>query len=425
MTQKDFDRAKQFIPGGVNSPVRSFLSVGGAPIFVERAEGAIIYDREYQGYIDYVCSWGAIILGHAYPKVVSEVKKACEKGMSFGAPTDIETEMAEKICSIANIDKVRMVNSGTEACMSAIRLARGYTGRQLIVKFEGCYHGHADSLLVKAGSGSLTLGVPDSLGIPKELASQTIVLPYNDEKALLNLFEEKGFEIAAVIIEPVAGNMNCIPANESFLKLLRRLCTECDAVLIMDEVMSGFRVALGGAQEIYGVKGDLLCYGKIIGAGLPVGAFGGDAKIMDLLVPTGKVYQAGTLSGNPVALAAGLSVLNTISQDNFHNFLNKKLDRLIEGILLSSQKHQIPLLIQKVGAMWGMFFTRENKVSSLSDVMGCDIQRFKLFFHEMLNEKIYLAPSAFEASFITYEHNDNIIDKTIDAVDKAFINIKK
>ncbi|MCK4842480.1 MAG: glutamate-1-semialdehyde 2,1-aminomutase, partial [Methylococcales bacterium] len=407
--------------GGVNSPVRSFSGVGGTPVFIDHAKGAYIFDSENKQYIDYVSSWGPMILGHAHPEVIDVVKQTAEKGLSFGAPTEIETLMAAKVCElIPSIDKVRMVSSGTEATMSALRLARGYTGRDKIVKFEGCYHGHSDSLLVKAGSGALTLGVPSSPGVPASLAEDTITLTYNDSESVKQAFAEIGNDIACIIVEPVAGNMNCIPPVAGFLETLRQVCDEYGSVLIFDEVMTGFRVGLQGAQGIYKVTPDLTTLGKIIGGGMPVGAFGGCQKIMDYLAPIGPVYQAGTLSGNPVAMAAGLKTLELISQAGFYNALAEKTQKLMDGIQQRAKQADVAVSTNRVGAMFGLFFSKQEKISSFAQVMQCDQELFKLFFHGMLQQGVYLAPSAFEAGFVSAAHTDEDIEKTLDAATTVF-----
>ena len=423
MTQANnlFTEAKKVIPGGVNSPVRSFSGVGGTPVYIDHASGPYVFDSENKRYIDYVGSWGPMILGHAHPEVIDVVKQTAEKGLSFGAPTEIETLMAAKVCELVpSIDKVRMVSSGTEATMSAIRLARGYTGRDKIVKFEGCYHGHSDSLLVKAGSGALTLGVPSSPGVPASLAADTLTLTYNDSESVKQAFAEMGAEIACIIVEPVAGNMNCIPPVPGFLETLRQVCDEHGSVLILDEVMTGFRVGLQGAQGVYNVTPDLTTLGKIIGGGMPVGAFGGKAKIMEHLAPLGPVYQAGTLSGNPVAMAAGLKTLELISKPGFYQALEQKTEQLLTGIKQAASQAGISLSVNQVGAMFGLFFTEEEKVSLFSQVMKCDQDLFKRFFHGMLDQGVYLAPSAFEAGFVSAAHSDEDIEKTVEAASSVF-----
>ena len=423
MTQASnlFTAAKKVIPGGVNSPVRSFSGVGGTPVYIDHAKGPYIFDSENNRYIDYVGSWGPMILGHAHPEVIDAVKHAAEKGLSFGAPTEIETLMAVKVCELVpSIDMVRMVSSGTEATMSALRLARGYTGRDKIVKFEGCYHGHSDSLLVKAGSGALTLGVPSSPGVPASLAADTITLTYNDIESVRQRFAEIGDECACIIVEPVAGNMNCIPPIPGFLETLREVCDEHGSVLIFDEVMTGFRVGIHGAQGVYNVKPDLTTLGKIIGGGMPVGAFGGIQKIMEHLAPLGPVYQAGTLSGNPVAMAAGLKTLELISQPGFYDRLGDKTEYLVTGIKQRAAQAGISMATNVVGAMFGLFFSQEEKISYYSQVMQCDQELFKRFFHGMLEQGVYLAPSAFEAGFVSAAHSDEDIEKTLDAASTVF-----
>lgn len=411
-----FEQAKKFIPGGVNSPVRAFNGVGGEPVFIDRALGAYVWDADGKSYIDYVGSWGPMILGHAHPEVLGAVIEVASKGLSFGAPTELETKLAQKICQlIPSIDRIRMVSSGTEATMSAIRLARGFTGRDKIVKFEGCYHGHSDSLLVKAGSGALTMGVPTSPGVPASLADHTITLNYNDIEQVREVFDEIGEQIAAVIVEPVAGNMNVIPPKPDFLPGLREVCTNYGAVLIFDEVMTGFRVALGGAQDLYGVRPDITTFGKVIGGGMPVGAFGGREEIMACIAPDGPVYQAGTLSGNPVAMVAGIKTIELISREGFYQGLEQKVKSLTEGVLAAAKVASIPLLAQSVGGMFGFFFTDKPAVQTFSDVMSCDAEQFKRFFHHMLDNGVYLAPSAFEAGFISEAHTDDDIKQTVDA----------
>ncbi len=411
-----FEAARKVIPGGVNSPVRAFRGVGGTPVFIARAEGPFLYSEDGGEYIDYVGSWGPMILGHAHPAVVAAVREAAGRGLSFGAPTAIETAMAQKVCELVpSIEKVRMVSSGTEAAMSAIRLARGHTGRDLIVKFEGCYHGHADSLLVKAGSGALTLGVPTSPGVPADLASHTLTLRYNDPDQVRQAFAEHGERIACVIVEPVAGNMNCVPPVPGFLEGLRELTREYGSLLILDEVMTGFRVAAGGAQSIYGIDPDLTVLGKVIGGGMPVGAFGGRAEVMDRIAPDGPVYQAGTLSGNPLAMAAGLATLERVAEPGFHDRLGELTRRLVGGIGEAAREAGIPLSTNHLPGMFGLFFTDAEQVTSFDQVMACDQQRFARFFHGMLEQGIYLAPSAFEAGFVSAAHDEALIDRTIEA----------
>ena len=419
-----FSDAKSVIPGGVNSPVRSFSGVGGTPIFIDHAQGAYIYDSMGKAYIDYVGSWGPMILGHAHPEVISAVKAAAEKGLSFGAPTEIETLLAQKVCELVpSINLVRMVSSGTEATMSAIRLARGYTGRDKIVKFEGCYHGHSDSLLVKAGSGALTLGVPSSPGVSVAVAENTITLPYNDSAAVSKVFAEIGEQIACIIVEPVAGNMNCVPPVPGFLETLRQVCDDYHSVLIFDEVMTGFRVALSGAQGLYGIKPDLTTLGKILGGGMPVGAFGGDRKIMEYLAPLGPVYQAGTLSGNPVAMAAGLKTLELIAVPGFYDALAEKTEQLTSGMKERASRAGIALTTNQVGGMFGLFFSAEEKITRFAQVMACDQALFKRFFHAMLDNGVYLAPSAFEAGFVSAAHSDQDLEQTLAIAEKAFAQL--
>jgi glutamate-1-semialdehyde 2,1-aminomutase len=419
-----FTQACEYIPGGVNSPVRAFRSVGGEPIFVARAEGAYVHDADGKRYIDYVGSWGPMVLGHAHPAVVRAVQETAALGLSFGAPTEIETRLAKLVCDLVpSIELVRMVSSGTEATMSALRLARGFTGRDKILKFEGCYHGHSDSLLVKAGSGALTLGVPSSSGVPAALAELTLTLAYNDIAQAQQLFRDMGHEIACVIVEPIAGNMNCVLPVPGFLEALRSLCDQSGAVLIFDEVMTGFRVARGGAQQLYGVKPDLTTLGKIIGGGMPVGAFGGRRDIMQKIAPLGPVYQAGTLSGNPVAMAAGLATLEPLRAENFYSDLAAKTTRLVEGLKRAAQKANVPFSTNHIPGMFGLFFTAEQSVRYYRQVMSCDVERFKKFFHGMLDQGIYLAPSAFEAGFVSAAHNDEDIDATIAAASKVFATL--
>ncbi|MCQ8118036.1 glutamate-1-semialdehyde 2,1-aminomutase [Methylomonas rosea] len=423
MTQSSelFSQAKQYIPGGVNSPVRSFSGVGGTPVYFDRASGSYVYDSEGKRYVDYVGSWGPMILGHAHPAVIDAVKLSAEKGLSFGAPTEIETLMAQTVCELLpSIEMVRMVSSGTEATMSALRLARGYTGRDKIVKFEGCYHGHSDSLLVKAGSGALTFGVPSSPGVPASVAADTLTLTYNDSDAVRSTFVELGDQIACIIVEPVAGNMNCIPPEPGFLQTLRKVCDQYGSVLIFDEVMTGFRVGLQGAQGLYGIKPDLTTLGKIIGGGLPVGAFGGSRKIMEYLAPLGPVYQAGTLSGCPVAMAAGLKTLELINQQGFYDALTAKTATLLQGMQAAADQAGIAFTTNQVGGMFGLFFSNEKSVSRFSQVMACDVERFKRFFHAMLEKGFYLAPSAFEAGFVSAAHSDEDLRQTVEAAAEVF-----
>jgi glutamate-1-semialdehyde 2,1-aminomutase len=416
-----YQEACKYIPGGVNSPVRAFRGVGGEPIFFARAQGPFLWSEDGRRYIDYIGSWGPMVVGHAHPDVVRNVQETVAHGLSFGAPTAIETQMAKLVCELVpSIELVRMVSSGTEATMSAIRLARGFTGRDKIVKFEGCYHGHSDSLLVKAGSGLLTLGVPTSPGVPKELAAHTLTLPFNDIEQADALFAQLGDEIACIIVEPIAGNMNCIPPVPGFLEALRRLCDKHGSVLIFDEVMTGFRVALGGAQELYGIRPDLTTLGKIIGGGMPVGAFGGRRDIMSHIAPLGPVYQAGTLSGNPVAMIAGLTTLTLLKEPGFHARLAAKTDRLVAGLRDAAARAGVSLATNHIPGMFGIFFTDKPAVTSYADATTCDVERFKRFYHAMLAQGVYLAPSAFEAGFISIAHGDAEIDATIAAAGIAF-----
>lgn len=423
MTQSHqlFLAAQQHIPGGVNSPVRAFKGVGGEPIFIDRAEGAYLYDTEGRQYIDYVGSWGPMVLGHAHPDVIAAVQETASQGLSFGTPTTLETQIADKICELMpSIEMVRMVNSGTEATMSAIRLARGYTNRDKILKFNGCYHGHVDSLLVKSGSGILTLGLPGSPGVPNALAELTVVAEYNDLEQVKQIFSQMGEELAAVIVEPVAGNMNCVPPVEGFLSGLRQLCDEYGTVLIFDEVMTGFRVSLGGAQALYKVTPDLTTLGKVIGGGMPVGAFGGKRQIMEQIAPLGPVYQAGTLAGNPVAMMAGLKTLELISTPGFFSDLHTKTVKLVQGLAQRATAANIPLATVNVGGMFGLFFTEAERVTNFAEVSACNVDRFKQFFHGMLKAGIYLAPSAFEAGFISARHSEADINTTCQAAEQVF-----
>lgn len=414
-----FSAACRHIPGGVNSPVRAFRGVGGTPVFFSRASGAYLFDADGRQYIDYVGSWGPAILGHAHPAVIREVQEAAVNGLTFGAPTELEVRMADKVCELLpSMDMVRMVSSGTEATMSAIRLARGYTGRDVLVKFEGCYHGHADSLLVKAGSGALTLGVPSSAGVPASLAQHTITLEFNNLAQTEEYFRQHGESVACIIVEPVAGNMNCIPPAPGFLEGLRTLCDQYGAVLIFDEVMTGFRVALGGAQAHYGVTPDLTTLGKVIGGGMPVGAFGGKREIMEKIAPLGPVYQAGTLSGNPIAMRAGLKTLELISAPGFFEHLTARTATLCRALEVAAAENSVALTTNQVGGMFGIFFT-DKKVSSYADAMSCDAEAFKRFFHAMLDEGIYLAPSAFEAGFVSAAHTADDIAATGAAATRA------
>ncbi|AKH20818.1 glutamate-1-semialdehyde 2,1-aminomutase [Sedimenticola thiotaurini] len=419
-----FIQAQQHIPGGVNSPVRAFKGVGGDPVFIDHASGAYIYDPDGRQYIDYVGSWGPMILGHAHPAVLEAVSAVIKKGLSFGAPTQVETAMADRVCELVpSMDLVRMVSSGTEATMSAIRLARGYTGRDKIVKFEGCYHGHSDSLLVKAGSGMLTLGEPSSPGVPAALAQHTITLTYNDIDQVRSTFAEIGEQIACIIVEPVAGNMNCIPPLPGFLESLREVCDQSGSVLIFDEVMTGFRVALGGVQGLYGITPDLTTLGKVIGGGMPVGAFGGKREIMEKISPLGPVYQAGTLSGNPVAMTAGLKTLELIAQPGFHDRLTERTSELLTGIRDAAKAAGVALSTNQVGGMFGLFFTEVDQVTNFAQSMACNQDQFKAFFHAMLEQGVYLAPSAFEAGFVSAAHTHEDIEATIKAASVAFKKI--
>lgn len=416
-----FSAAKHVIPGGVNSPVRSFSGVGGTPVFIDHASGPYIFDSENKRYIDYVGSWGPMILGHAHPEVIAAVTETAQKGLSFGTPTEIETRIAQTVCDlIPSIELVRMVSSGTEATMSAIRLARGYTGRDKIVKFEGCYHGHSDSLLVKAGSGALTFGVPSSPGVPACLAENTITLSYNDSESVIELFKQIGDSIACIIVEPVAGNMNCIPPVPGFLETLRDVCDKSGALLIFDEVMTGFRVGLQGAQGVYNITPDLTTLGKVIGGGMPVGAFGGKREVMEYLAPAGPVYQAGTLSGNPVAMAAGLKTLELIAKPGFYETLSEKTTRLITGMKEHANQAGIAFSTHSVGGMFGLFFSETPHITTFAQVVQCDQERFKRFFHALLDRGVYLAPSAFEAGFVSAAHSDEIIDETLNIASTVF-----
>ncbi|MBU1691893.1 MAG: glutamate-1-semialdehyde 2,1-aminomutase [Gammaproteobacteria bacterium] len=423
--QQLFEKSQQFIPGGVNSPVRAFGSVGGTPVFFKRGAGATVWDEDGQAYIDYVGSWGPMILGHAHPEVIKAVQETAANGLSFGAPTALELEMAEALCTLLpGMDQVRLVSSGTEATMSAIRLARGYTGRSKIIKFEGCYHGHADSLLVKAGSGALTFGQPSSGGVPAETAAHTLVLAYNDSAALVETFGKIGNEIAAVIVEPVAGNMNLVAPKPEFLKALRELCTQHGSVLIFDEVMTGFRVGPKCAQGLFDIVPDLTTLGKVIGGGMPLGAFGGRREIMQRLAPLGPVYQAGTLSGNPVAVAAGLTTLRLVQEPGFYDRLAAATRKLIDGLTIAAHKHGVIFSAQSVGGMFGVYF-RATPPTSYAEVMECDKTAFNHFFHAMLEKGIYLAPSAFEAGFVSAAHTDLEIGKTLQAADEVFRGMSK
>ena len=420
-SQTLFAQAQLHIPGGVNSPVRAFRGVGGEPIFFKSGSGPYLVDEDDNRYIDYVASWGPMVAGHSHPKVVEAVQRTAALGLGFGAPTLIETEMAELVCQLVpSMEMVRMVSSGTEATMSAIRLARGYTGRDKIIKFEGCYHGHSDSLLVKAGSGALTLGVPTSAGVPVGLAQHTITLTYNDIGQVETAFREIGDQVACVIVEPVAGNMNCIPPIPGFLESLRRHCDHYGAVLLFDEVMTGFRVALGGAQAHYGIKPDLTTLGKVIGGGLPVGAFGGKRAIMEKIAPLGPVYQAGTLSGNPVSMAAGLATLSLVQADGFFQRLTQSTQALCEGLEARAKRANIPFSTNTVGGMFGVFFSSERKITTYQQVTESNVERFKKFYHGMLQQGVYLAPSAYEAGFVSSAHTSEDIQATLLAAEKVF-----
>ncbi|WMP19119.1 glutamate-1-semialdehyde 2,1-aminomutase [Thiothrix lacustris] len=419
-----FEQAKHSIPGGVNSPVRAFRSVGGTPRFIARAQGAYMWDADGNRLIDYVGSWGPMVAGHAHPEVVAAVQAAAVDGLSYGAPTELEITMAEKVCALVpSIEMVRMTSSGTEATMSAIRLARGFTGRNFLIKFEGGYHGHGDSLLVKAGSGALTFGQPSSPGVPAELAQYTLTLDYNDSAQVRKVFAERGHEIACIIVEPVSGNMNCIPPVPGFLETLREVCDESGAVLIFDEVMTGFRVALGGAQQLYNVKPDITTLGKIIGGGMPVGAFGGRRDIMEHLSPLGAVYQAGTLSGNPIAMTAGLKMLEIISRENFYAELTSKTTYLLEGLQQAADAAGVAFMTQQVGGMFGLFFTTEARIDTYAQVTACNTERFNRFFHGMLNRGVYLAPSAYEAGFVSNAHSQADLDETIAIAKDVFASL--
>ncbi len=420
-SQELFQQAKNRIPGGVNSPVRAFNGVGGHPIFIERADGAYLYDEDGNRYLDYVGSWGPMIVGHTHPEVASAIESQLKRGVSFGTPTVLETALAETVCALLpSVEKIRMVSSGTEAAMSAIRLARGITGRAHILKFEGCYHGHADSLLVKAGSGALTLGVPTSPGVPTELANLTLTAAFNDVDGLVTVFKEFGHHLAAVIIEPIAGNMNCVLPQPGFLEVLRRLTTESGALLIFDEVMTGFRVHRNGAQGMYGIVPDLTILGKVIGGGLPVGAFGGAAKFMDSIAPSGPIYQAGTLSGNPLAMASGLATLKITAEEDFYAKLERRTFALTAGLQTVADEIGVPFSTNTVPGMFGLFFTREKEISRYAQVTACNLAQFKRFYHAMLARGVYLAPSAFEAGFVSAAHSEQDIAFTIDAAREAF-----
>jgi glutamate-1-semialdehyde 2,1-aminomutase len=423
-SQQLFEAAKEHIPGGVNSPVRAFRAVGGTPLFFERASGAYMFDADGKRYIDYVLSWGPMLLGHGHEHVLTAIRSQLDKAMTFGTPTELEIKLAEKICSIVpGMEMIRMVNSGTEATMSAIRLARGFTGRDKIIKFEGCYHGHSDSLLVKAGSGALTLGVPSSPGVPDCLADHTVTLSYNDIDQVKQAFTEIGDQVACIIVEPVVGNMNCVPPIPGFLETLRECCTASGALLIIDEVMTGFRISQQGAIGHYGIDADLICLGKVIGGGMPVGAFGGKLDIMQQVAPLRPVYQAGTLSGNPVAMAAGLATLELISEPGFLDPVIERTSRLVKGLVERATAAGIPLTSNHVGTMWGIFFSEEEKIINYNQVMQCDTERFARFFHGMLEEGIYLAPASYEAGFTSAAHTDQDIEDTLNAAERVFARI--
>ena len=423
-SQQLFEEAQKTIPGGVNSPVRAFGAVGGTPIFFDRASGAYMYDADGNRYIDYVLSWGPMLLGHGHETVLQAIRSQLDKAMTFGTPTELEIQLADKICSIVpGMEMIRMVNSGTEATMSAIRLARGYTGRDKIVKFEGCYHGHSDSLLVKAGSGALTLGVPSSPGVPACLADHTITLSYNNIEQVKSVFSEIGDQIACIIVEPVVGNMNCVPPIPGFLEALRECCTNSGALLIIDEVMTGFRISQQGAIGHYNIDADLICLGKVIGGGMPVGAFGGKREIMEHIAPLGPVYQAGTLSGNPVAMASGLATLNLISAPGFLDPVITRTTRLVDGLVERAKAAGVPLTSNHVGAMWGVFFSEEEKIINYDQVIKCDTARFAKFFHGMLQEGVYLAPASYEAGFMSAAHTDQDIEDTLNAAERVFARI--
>ncbi|VVC76633.1 Glutamate-1-semialdehyde 2,1-aminomutase [Aquicella siphonis] len=419
-----YDLALQYIPGGVNSPVRAFRGVGGVPVFIQKGHGAYLVDADGNEYIDYVCSWGPLIAGHTHPYVIQKVTEALHNGLSFGAPTEVEVRLAMKVCQIMpSMEMIRFVNSGTEASMSAIRLARGYTQRSKIIKFAGCYHGHADSLLVAAGSGALTLGVPSSAGVPESIAQHTLVAEFNHLEEVAALFAKFGNDIACVIVEPVAGNMNCVLPVPGFLEGLRDLCSKHGSVLIFDEVMTGFRVGLGGAQACFGVKPDITVLGKVIGGGFPVGAFGGRADIMRTIAPLGPVYQAGTLSGNPVAMTGGLAMMELITQTDFYPKLAEQTLKLTRGLAECARAAGVPFYANAIGSMFGIFFTDQDKIVSESDVKRCDVSLFKRFFHGMLDEGVYFAPSAFEAGFVSSAHGNAEIEKTLKAAEKVFATI--
>lgn len=419
-----FHRAQQHIPGGVNSPVRAFKAVGGTPPFISKADGPYIFDVDQKSYIDYVQSWGPMVLGHNHPAIRKAVIEAAENGLSFGAPTEAEVTMAELVNKLVpSMEMLRMVNSGTEATMSAIRLARGYTKRNKILKFEGCYHGHADSLLVKAGSGALTFGVPSSPGVPADFAKHTLTVEFNNLESVATAFAQHPDDIACIIVEPVAGNMNCIPPVDGFLSGLRDICDQYNALLIFDEVMTGFRVALGGAQQKYAIVPDLTCLGKVIGGGMPVGAFGGKREIMECLAPLGPVYQAGTLSGNPIAMAAGLAALTAIQQDGLYEQLTENTKVLAEGFKTIAHKYGISMTVNYAGSMFGLFFTEVEKVTNYQQAINCNTQQFNQFYHGMLEHGVYLAPASYEAGFVSAAHTSDIIEQTLRIADKVLANV--
>ena len=423
-SQELFDAAQQHIPGGVNSPVRAFKAVGGTPVFFERASGAYMFDSNGKRYVDYVQSWGPMVVGHSHPRVLDAIRQQLDKGLTFGAPTALETQLADRLCELVpGMDMVRMVNSGTEATMSAIRLARGYTGRDKIIKFEGCYHGHSDSLLVKAGSGALTLGIPSSPGVPACLADHTVTLTYNDADAVRQACAEIGDQLACIIVEPVAGNMSCIPPAPGFLETLRECCDASGALLIIDEVMTGFRVAQDCAVGRYGIDADLITLGKVIGGGMPVGAFGGKRAVMEHLAPLGPVYQAGTLSGNPVAMAAGLTTLELVTRPCFYDDLFARTEQLVAGLRQCADEAGIAMTTNHVGSMFGLFFTEDETVSNYQQVMACDSDRFSKFFHGMLAQGVYLAPAAYEAGFMSAAHTARDIAFTLDAAARVMAEL--
>jgi len=420
-SQALFAAAQKIIPGGVNSPVRAFNSVGGTPPFIARAAGAHLFDVDDNKYIDYVGSWGPMILGHAHPDVVAAVQTQAAKGLSYGAPAEVEIQLAELICEyVPSIESVRMVNSGTEAAMTALRLARGVTGRNKVIKFAGCYHGHVDALLVKPGSGALTLGLPASPGIPESVTRDTLIADFNNLDSVAKAFAEHPGEIACVMVEPVAGNMNCIPPLPGFLEGLRKLCDEHEALLVFDEVMTGFRVSRGGAQQLYGVMPDVTALGKIVGGGMPVGAIGGSREVMQALAPTGAIYQAGTLSGNPLAMVAGIATLEALRDDAVYRQLDERTEQLLSGLNAAAQENGIALFTQHVGGMFGVFFTDSGQVSGFEDASACNVEQFKVFFHEMLKRGVYLAPSAFEAGFMSAAHGVQEIEQTLTAARASF-----